>query len=102
MAAWMPCWLAAATPTRMNPAWAIEEYASIRFTLVWAMASTLPTTIVTAATPHRKGFQSHASGDRAARNTRRNAPNAATLVPADMNPATLVGAPWLAAGVHRR
>ena len=30
------------TPTRMKPAWLIDEYAIIRFTLVWTMASTAP------------------------------------------------------------
>ena len=40
------------------------------------------------------GRQSWASGRNATPNTRRNAPNAATFVPADMNAVTQVGAPW--------
>ena len=40
-----PGWLAmASTPTRMNPAWEMDEYASIRFTFVCTMASTEPAT----------------------------------------------------------
>ena len=49
MADWIPCWFAAAKPTRTKPAWATDEYASIRFTFDCAMARTLPTTIDTAA-----------------------------------------------------
>src|SRR5919198_6015911 len=64
------------------------------------MARTLPTTIVTAAMAHTNGFQSQMSGERATSNTRRNAPNAATFVAADMNAVTHVGAPWYASGVH--
>src|SRR5690348_10138206 len=72
----------------------------MRFTLLWAMASTLPTTIETAAITHTNGRQSHWSGPKATKNTRTNAPKAATLVPADMNAVTEVGAPWYASGVH--
>ena len=43
------CAVIAMAPTRMNPAWATEEYASIRFTFVWAIATTLPKTIETPA-----------------------------------------------------
>ena len=78
----------------MKPAWAMEEYASIRFTSLWAMARMLPTTMVTAASPHTIGRQSSTSGLNPTLNTRRKAPNAATLVPADMNAVTQVGAPW--------
>ena len=38
-----PARVAACTPTRMNPAWLIDEYASIRFTSVWMIASADPT-----------------------------------------------------------
>ena len=64
------------------------------------MASTLPATIVTAASPHSRGRQSAARPPKATLNTRRNAANAATFVPADMKAVTQVGAPWYASGVH--
>src|SRR5436309_10264028 len=84
----------------MKPAWAIEEYASMRFRFAWAIARVLPTTMVTAAITHTNGRQSCTYGWKATLNTRRNAANAATFVPADMNAVTLVGAPWYASGVH--
>src|SRR5438046_10584711 len=56
--------------------------------------------MVTAAKTTTKGFQSHVNGLNATMNTRRNAPNAATFVPALMNAVTHVGAPWYASGVH--
>src|SRR5438132_12165279 len=96
----MPSWVAAVTPTRMNPACATLEYASIRLMSVWAMARTDPTTIVTAAITQMKGVQSHASGLNAVSKTRISAANAATFVAADMNAVTAVGAPWYASGVH--
>jgi len=34
----------------MNPAWLIDEYASMRFTLVWLTATTAPTNKVSTAT----------------------------------------------------
>ena len=48
----------------MKPAWAIEEYASIRFTSVWVMASTEPTAIVATATIAISGCQSQRSAPR--------------------------------------
>jgi hypothetical protein len=48
-----------------NPAWAIDEYASIRLTSVWVSASTDPTTMVRIATPHITGRQSHMTGPNA-------------------------------------
>ena len=78
----------------MKPAWAMLEYASMRFTLVCAIARMLPTTIETAARPHTTGAQSHASAWNATSSTRISAANAATFVAADMNAVTGVGAPW--------
>src|SRR5437764_15128451 len=96
----MPSCVAAQTPTRMNPAWATLEYASIRSTSVWAIAMTEPTTIVTADRITMNGVQSQASGWNAVSNTRIRAANAATFVAADMNAVTAVGAPWYASGAH--
>ena len=45
----------------MNPAWAIDEYASIRLMSVWVTESTAPTTIVRIATTTTAGAQSHRS-----------------------------------------
>src|SRR2546421_8808656 len=84
----------------MKPAWATLEYASMRLMSVCAMASTEPTTIVTAAMTQMNGVQSQASGLNAVSNTRISAANAATFVAADMNAVTAVGAPWYASGVH--
>ena len=55
----MPSALAACTPTRMNPAWLIDEYASIRFTSVWMIARAEPTTMLSTASTHTTGFQSY-------------------------------------------
>ncbi len=60
----------------------------------WAMASTLPTITDAAARTQITGTQSHESGWRATSRTRTRARNAATLVAADMNAVTGVGAPW--------
>src|SRR5437762_7678028 len=64
------------------------------------MARTLPTIMVAAARPHTMGRHSTTSGLNPTLNTRRNAPNAATFVPALMKAVTHVGAPWYASGVH--
>src|SRR6056297_768272 len=51
-------WAAASTPTRMKPAWLIDEYASIRLTLSCTTARTEPTTSVTRASTQTIGRQS--------------------------------------------
>ena len=84
----------------MKPAWATEEYASMRLMSVWAIASTQPTTIESAASTQITGCQSHVSGWNATISTRINATKAATFVAADMNAVTGVGAPWYTSGVH--
>ena len=45
----------------MKPAWAIEEYASIRLTSVWVIASTEPTAMVATAMIAISGCQSQRS-----------------------------------------
>src|SRR3990170_2323429 len=72
----------------------------MRFTLVWATPTTVPTIIVAAAIGHTTTLQSSRSGSKADRNTRANAANAAALTPVDMNPVTAGGAPSYASGVH--
>ena len=53
-----PLSLVAATPTRMKPAWAIAEYANMRLTSRWVIATTAPTAIVRIATPQTTGRHS--------------------------------------------
>ena len=65
----------------------------MRFTLVWARAPRLPTTMVTTARTATAGCQSAASGCRAWPKTRRSAPKAAAFTPAAMKAVTVVGAP---------
>src|SRR4051812_47471958 len=96
----MPLRSSASTPTRMKPAWAIDEYASIRFTSDWTIAMIEPTAIVMIATAQRMGDQSHRASGTATYATRNSAPNAATFVQAAMKPVTGVGAPWYTSGVQ--
>ena len=44
---------------RMNPAWAIDEKASILFTSDWTSPTKVPTTMVAAATARNTGSRSH-------------------------------------------
>src|SRR5579875_2090904 len=96
----MPACVSATSPTRMNPACAIEEYARMRFTSVWVSPNTAPTTMDAIATPHTTGRQSHELELNPTNSTRRIAPNAATLVHAAMNAVTGVGAPTYTSGVQ--
>src|SRR2546428_712607 len=98
MAARTPAGDPAESPIRMNPAWAIEEYASIRFTSSWAMASTDPGTFVTAATTASIGRHDVASGASSTSNTRKYTANAAPSVPAPLMQGTDVGAPRYESG----
>ncbi len=69
------------------------EYASIRFTLVCATPTTLPTIIVRAAITESTGIHCAWSGSSGERNTRANAAKAAAFTPVDMKAVTMVGAP---------
>src|SRR5918994_5192827 len=95
-----PTWLAATRPTRRYPPCAMLEYASMRFRLVCATPTTVPTIIVAAAIHHSTGAHSAIIGSRPLRNTRTNAATAAALTPVDMKPVTTVGAPSYASGDH--
>ena len=57
-------WEAPTKAVMMKPACAIEEYASIRFTSVWVIASTEPTAIVATAMIAISGCQSQRSPPR--------------------------------------
>ncbi len=76
------------------------EYASMRFTLVCATPTIVPTIIVAAAIGQRTALQLALSGSNADRKTRTNAANAAAFTPVDMKPVTEDGAPSYASGVH--
>jgi hypothetical protein len=82
------------------------EYASMRFRLLCATPTTVPSTIVataiaaiTLAHPGPAGDSSR-NGSKLERNTRANAANAAAFTPVDMKPVTIAGAPSYASGVH--
>src|SRR3989304_3022978 len=95
----MPALFGAETPTRMNPACAMLEYASIRLTSVCAIAIRLPAAIVSAASVQTTGCQFQVSGWNDTSSTRISAANAATFVAADMNAVTAGGAPRQTSGV---
>ncbi len=84
----------AMTPARMNPACAIDEYASSRLMSVWVIATIAPPSMVTIATPIMTGRQSQRRPGSTTYSRRSSAPNAATFVAAAMKPVTGVGAPW--------
>ena len=69
------------------------EYASIRLTLRWISAVTLPTVIVSAASSQRTPVQLAAAPPSAAMKTRAKAANAAAFTATAMNAVTAVGAP---------
>ncbi len=62
--------------------------------LVCEMATTFPTTIVSAARPHSTGTRSTSRDGRAVTKIRSRAANPAALAPTAMKPVTEVGAPW--------
>src|SRR5215212_9309042 len=96
----MPSGVTAMAPISRNPACATDEYAIIRLTSVWVRPSTAPITMDSVATAHSTPRHSHRVEPKATVNTRRMAPNAATLVQAAMNAVTGVGAPWYTSGVQ--
>src|SRR5664279_2162197 len=101
MVAEAPCSDIASTPSRMKPACATEEYASIRFMSVWVIPMTEPMTMEAAAMMATTGCHVQVIGCSAEKHTRSIAANEATLVQEAMNAVTGVGAPWYTSGVHR-
>src|SRR5262249_31830369 len=97
MAAEMPRWFPAANATRMYPAWAIEEYASIRLTLFWMRAPKLPR--VMESTAEIQMSQNHCMWV-VANNTRSSTAKAAALGPVDISATTGAGAPSYTSGVQ--
>ena len=92
-----------ASATSAYPVCAIDEYASIRFTLVcWTVISRLPTTIVSTAIHHsRSAHIDEAAPGAAISSTRASEPTAAALTVTDMNAVVVVGAPSYTSGTHR-
>ncbi len=80
----MPDGVAAHSPMSTNPAWLIDEYASIRFTLRWTRASDAPTSIVSAARAQTIGRQPSCWVNSAEASTRSTAANAPTFTTAAM------------------
>ena len=61
MEASRPVLLKAITPASKKPAWAIDEYASMRLTSRWVMATTEPKTIVIIAMMTIAGRHCHSA-----------------------------------------
>ena len=72
---------------------AIDEYASIRFTLSWLIATRFPSVIVAAASSITTGSQSAFTGPSAPTKSRNAIANAPTLGPTDRYAVTGVGEP---------
>ncbi len=77
----------------MYPAWAMLEYASMRFTFCCASASTLPTVMVSAAMTQSSIDQSACRPANPCRKTRTKAAKPAALTATAMSAVTVVGAP---------
>src|SRR5262245_32160590 len=84
----------------MNPAWLIEEYASMRLTSVCTTASTAPTSSVATANAYTYGCQSILLLAKVTTNTRKSPANAAAFTADAMNATVGVGAPWYTSGNH--
>src|SRR5215467_13751752 len=97
MAAEIPKKFPAAKATRIYPAWAIEEYASMRLTLFWMSAPKLPSVMESAAEIQMS--QNHSVWV-VANSTRSSTANAAAFGPVDINATTGAGAPSYTSGVH--
>ena len=72
----------------------------MRLRFDWAIATTLPTVIVTTATAHSSTLQSGCAALRATVSTRISAANAAAFEPVAMRAVTEVGAPSYTSGAH--
>ncbi len=78
----------------MNPAWLIDEYASIRFTSRCTRPRIAPTSSVRMAINQSSGCQSVRSVPKVEKKTRSSAANPPALARAVMKPVAGVGAPW--------
>src|ERR1041384_653763 len=93
----LPISLLAAKATSRYPACAMDEYASMRFTLFCISAPKLPSVMESAAQIQISGSQ---SDDVVANSTRSNTANAAALGPVDINATIGAGAPSYTSGVQ--
>src|SRR5215813_6613412 len=78
----------------------MDEYASIRLTLDWATATTLPRVMVTAASPQSTAVMFGWARGSTPPNRRMSAAKTAALEPVAMKAETLVGAPSYTSGAH--
>src|SRR3954471_24452339 len=90
----------AAMATRMNPAWAMDEYASRRLRFRCWSPTALPITIVAIARPTTARCQTPYSPWNASTHTRRNAAKAAALTVAAMYAVIGFGEPSYTSGAH--
>src|SRR5262245_2456409 len=84
----------------MNPAWLIDEYASIRLTSVCTTASTAPTSKVATANAYTYGCQSILLSVNATTKTRSIPAKAAAFTAEAMKATVGVGAPWYTSGTQ--
>src|SRR5215472_16415915 len=92
--------IADANATRRYPAWAIDEYASRRFTLFCKSAPRLPIVIESTAEIQISQNQALPASTVAPKRIRSRTANAAALGPVDMRATTGAGAPSYTSGVQ--
>src|SRR4051812_14314988 len=85
---------------RMNPPWAMLEYASRRTMFVCRKATTLPTVIVSAAITHMNGRYTSVACGKARYTSRIKATKPAAFDATLRNAVTGVGAPSYVSGAH--
>src|SRR5436309_3740138 len=85
---------------RMYPAWAMLEYASIRFTERWGIATMFPTVCVTIPRTATATIQSIWTLSRPIRKTRNKATIPTFFDAAVRSTLIVVGEPWYTSGAH--
>src|SRR3982751_6961222 len=95
-----PAGVPTTSATSTKPECAMLEYARSRFRFFCASATTLPRTMVIAASHQTATCQRVYAPPNASIHTRRNAANAAAFTAAAMYPVIGVGAPSYTSGVH--
>src|SRR5690242_12681518 len=96
----MPRVVPATTPIRRYPAWAMDEYASIRLILDCVNAAIFPAVIVTIDSASNSMRQSVFRDGSPSRKIRRSIANDAAFDPTERNAVTGVGAPSYTSGAH--
>src|SRR5256885_8864108 len=96
----MPRDVPATMPMSTYPACAIDEYASIRLTLVCVTAAKLPTVIVAIDSTQKSRRQSSLADGSPSTKIRISIANDAAFEPTERNAVTGVGAPSYTSGAH--